>query len=168
MAYSTPAKVRQALVPSSDGTLPTSPTGTAADLSDAQLTDAITEADATIDGYIGGFYAVPVAEVSGAVPHPVDYWSRNIAAYLASCTYRGSLDFTDNDPVARRYKDTLSALQAVSKGTIKLQLPQNVTPNAAAGAGSAVNPYVGDLWQPDDFLVQPTNGDDFPLRGFWV
>lgn len=163
MAYTTPAEVRMALVPSSDGSLPTTPTNTAADLTDAQLEDMISEASATIDGWIGGYYAVPVADVldangndTGAVPHPIDFWARNIAAYLATLTYRGSLDFTDTDPIARRYKDTLAALMAVSQGKMKLQIPDNETGNSAVGVGSAFNPYVGDLWDPSDFSLNPS------------
>ena len=155
--YSTPAMVRLALVPSGDGSLPNPASHTAADLTDAQLTDAIAEADALIDGYIGGYYAVPVTAVAGAIPHPVDLWSRTIAAYLASCTYRGSLDFADTDPIARRYKDVLQALKDVSAGRLRLQLPQNVGPNSATAAGAPYNPYAGDLWTPDDFSITPDN-----------
>jgi phage gp36-like protein len=164
VSYSTPASVRQALVPSSDGSLPETATHTAADLTDVQLQDAIAEADAVIDSYIGGFYGVPVAMVNGATPHPVDFWSRNIAAYNATLAFRGSQDFADTDPVARRYKDTMQALAGVSTGTLKLQLPDNTSDNAAAGAGAPLNPYVGDLWTPDDFDLCPITY--YPWRSF--
>lgn len=162
MSYSTPAQVRRALVPSSDGTQPTTPTNTAADLSDEQLQDSIDEADSTIDSYIGGFYAVPVTildangQPTGSTPHPLDFWSRNIAAYAASLSYRQSQDFTDTDPVARRYKDTLASLQAVAAGRMKLQIPDNVSGNSAVGVGHAYNPYEGDLWDPTDFSLEPS------------
>jgi phage gp36-like protein len=160
MAYSTPAIVRKALVPTADGSLPATPSHTAADLSDPQLIDHIAEADAIIDGYIARFYVVPVGETSpGVTPVPISYWSRDIAAYLASCTYRGSMDFTDNDPVARRYKAVMDALKDVSAGKVKLNLPlaAGTGSTAAGGAGPALNPYVGDLWAPGDFGVQPGN-----------
>lgn len=153
MAYSTPAMVRQALVPTSDGSMPDPPSHTAADLSDQQLSDAISEADSIIDGYIGGHYAVPVAAVAGSAPSPLGYWSRTTAAYLATCTYRQSLDFADTDPVARRYNAVMSALKDVSTGKMVLQLPENVSENAASGAGTPINPYAGELWTPDDFSV---------------
>ena len=158
MPYSTPAMVRLALVPSSDGTLPAQPSGTAADLADAQLTDAIAEADSIIDGYLARRYTVPVAAVSGSIPHPVDYWSRNLAAYEASCTYRGSMDFSDNDPVARRYKATMDALKDVAAGRMTLDLPlsSGTDSTASSGVGAAVNPYNGDLWQPSDFDIRPS------------
>ena len=166
MAYSTVKMVRQALVPSSDGSVPDPVSNTAADLSDAQLQDAIAEADSTIDGYIGRYYAVPVqAKITGddtdgtvgAIPHPIDYWSRNIAAYNATLTFRGSQDFEDNDPVARRYTATINALVAVSKGQVGLQLPDNTSTNSATAAGAPFNPYVGDLFDPCDFNLRPLN-----------
>lgn len=166
MAYSTPAEVRQALVPTSDGSLPDPATHTAADLSDAQLTDAISEADTLIDGYLGGRYSVPVLAVNGAIPHPVDYWSRTVAAYLATLTYRGSMDFSDNDPVARRYNAVLSALKDVAAGRMTLQVTMNTGPSAVSGVGPVSNPYVGDLWTPDDFSIGVASSP-YPLRGYW-
>lgn len=177
MAYSTPAMVRQALVPSSDGSQPPpeNPTFTAADLSDEQLADAINEADSTIDSYIGRFYAVPVAAVLsdsdedgavGTIPHPIDYWSRNLAAYFATISYRGSQDFADSDPVQRRYDATMAALKMVVAGTAQLQLPRNMTDNAATGAAPAYNPYAGDLFTIDYFDLAPARYPMGPAP-FW-
>lgn len=166
MAYSTPAMVRYALVPSATDPedVPATPTNTAADLTNEQLNDAIAEADSLIDGYIGRYYAVPVElDPLGNVPSPIGYWSRTIAAYLATCTYRGSLDFSDTDPVARRYKDVLGALSDVSKGVLGLQIPDNTSGNAATGAGHAINPYRGQLFNPNDFDLGPANYD--PVYG---
>lgn len=166
-AYSTPALVRKALVPSSDGTVPSPLSHTAADLSDTILNDAIAEADSQIDGYLAGVYVTPVADgtVPGSPPHPIDYWSRNIAAYNATLTYRGSQDFGDNDPIARRYKDTETALKAVSNNKLSLPLPRNVGgAGANTTAGAPFNPYVGDLWTPDDFGVHETPDHRGP---FW-
>lgn len=161
MAYSTPAMVRQALVPSSDGSLPTTPTNTAADLTDTQLSDAIAEADSLIDGYIGAYYAVPVVPLQGQTlpPHPIDYFSRNLASYNATLTYREGLDFADTDPVARRYTNTIAVLTKISTGIVRLQLPQNLTENAATGASAPYNPYVGDLFDPMDFSLRPASFD---------
>lgn len=166
MAYSTPAMVRQAADPTSDGTepdpLPARPK-TAADLSDAKLTDIITEADSTIDSYIGGFYATPVAAAGSpaAAPAPLPYWSRTIAVYLASSELRGELNLDDSNPILRRYKDVMAALQDVSRGLLKLSVPGNVSGSGNSGAGAPYNPYVGDLWTPDDFGVTPSGLNTF-------
>ena len=167
MAYSTPAMVRKAILPSSDGSQPTAPnlSHTAADLSDPELADAIAEADSTIDGALSGRYAVPVAnDGSGNVPHPIDYWSRNLAAYIATLSYRGSQDFSDDDPIARRYRMTQDAINMVATGKASLPLPSQTGTNSQVGVHSAYNPYVGDLWTPDDFNL--TEGS--PVLGpYW-
>lgn len=160
MAYSTPAMVRMALVSTPDGRQPNPASNTAADMTDTQLQDHIAEADSLIDARIGKYYAVPAAldPQTQKGPHPLDYWSRNIAAYLATLTYRGSMDFTDSDPILRRYKDTLAALDSVGEGRVKLQLDDNASTHSATQAGDPVNPYVGDLFSLSDFHIVP--GDD--------
>jgi phage gp36-like protein len=164
--YTTPAKVRQALVPSATGTLPSSPTNTAADFTDTQLQDAIDEASAQIDSYIGRFYTTPVAQVEGVTPDPISFWARNIAAYNATLSYRGSQDFTDDDPIARRWRATMEALQMVALGKAELNLPTS-RDNTAATVGNAVNPYLGELWTPDDFSLSPHFQNGPSWDGHW-
>lgn len=173
MAYSTISMVRLALIRTTDGSEPpSSPSGTAADLSNEQIADHIAEADALINGYLAGRYTTPVAAVGdpAVIPEPVNYWSRNIAAYEATCTYRGSMDFTDNDPVARRYKATMDALKDVAKGVLVLDLPgadgSGESPGSG-GAGPAFNPYVGDLWVPADFISGEAIDDGTYQIPFW-
>lgn len=175
MAYSTPTMLRQALAPGPGDVPPTEPSYTAADLSDAQLSDAIAEADASIDTYIGGRYATPVAEVGGATPHPIDYWSRNIAAYNATLTFRQGQDFAETDPVARRYAATMLALVAVRDGKAVLPLPTNVVAGSArASSADPINTYDDPpLYSTDDFNMDRTksswlteSGPELP--GVWV
>lgn len=147
--YSTAELVRNALTP-------TGVAGTAAVLSDPQLADAIAEADQLIDSYIGARYAVPVQPVTGVIPPPVGSWSRDIAAYLATLTWRRSQDITDNDPVVRRYKLTMQALTDVRDGKNSLSIPSSDgQPQDAAGAGTLINPYSGDLFTTRDFDLYP-------------
>lgn len=165
MPYSTVIEVRNALSPGAfdDGDAPYSNgnlTRTAADLSNEQLDDAIAEADSLIDSYIGGRYATPVLlDFSGApylaVPHPLDYWSRNLAAYNATLTYRKSQDFTDNDPVARRYTLTMAALTSVRDGKSTLNIPINATDSGQVGAGPVYNNYPYELFPTRDFDLAP-------------
>src|SRR4051812_49652477 len=124
--YSTPEMVRMAVSTATNGDLPTTATHTAADLSDEALLDAIAEADATIDSFIGRFYTTPVpVDDANKIPHPIDYWSRNIAAYNATLTFRGSQDISNDDPVTRRYTATMEALRAVNQGSAQLSLGLN-------------------------------------------
>jgi len=168
MPYSTPAMVRLALVPDSDGGQPdsASPTHTAADLSDGTLIDAIAEADSTIDSYLNARYAIPVAVieagnphgydgVAGAIPHPVDFLSRTIAAYLATITFKKSQDFADTDPIVRRYKAAMDLLNQIAAGKVNLNLPENTGDSSAIAVGQAYNPYVGTLWDVTDFDLSP-------------
>jgi phage gp36-like protein len=159
MAYSTLGKLRSALAP---GTFtdpqsgpPTTLTDTAADLPDDQLQDALDEASSIVDAALSSRYTVPVA--GSPTPHPIDYWARAIAAYLATCTYRGSLDFSNEDPVYRRYLVATGALDSVAKGTYTLSIPSNVGANAPAGggAGAPINPYSGNLFGAEDFNLEP-------------
>lgn len=174
MAYSTPAMIRLAVNPDgSNGTsVPATPSRTAADFTDAQLLDFIAEADATINSLIGRFYAVPVPLVTqgdidsglgggaalGAVAHPVDYWSRNLAAYFATLSYRRNQDLAETDPVVRRYNATMAALNDVAGGRSRLSLRDNTTSAAGVGAGGAINPtYTGNLFDARDFNLVPVN-----------
>lgn len=183
MAYSSPAMVRLAVNPDgSDGTSQPSPVSrTAADMTDAQLLDFIGEADAMIDSYLGRFYTVPVAPVLagdvlgdgaavGTIPHPIDHWSRNLGAYYATLSFRRSQDFSSDDPIARRYTATMQALDAVTAGRVRLQLPDNSSSASGVGAGTAINPtYAGDLFDANDFNLVPINSDwpVFPDFGFF-
>lgn len=163
MSYCSVQDVREALTP---GGLATDPT-TGASLSDAQIQDAIAEADATIDSYIGRFYTTPViadpANTTRA-PAPIWTWSRNIAAYLATLTFRRGQELPPTNPVALRYAATMTALTAVRDGKATLPLQENSQGTGAVGmAGAAINPYTGNLWSSEDWdLVQ---GDYNTLGG---
>lgn len=173
MSYCTVAQLREALAPGvwEDVTEPPT-TQTAADLPDSQLQDALDEASSIVDTAIGGRYVTPVAATSATdpptYPHPVDFWARNIAAYLATCTYRGSSDFTDNDPIYRRYKTTLDSLNDVKNGVGVVDLPKVTDPaKASAGAGTVINPYSGKLFTADDFDLVPATHPPGVPRVTW-
>lgn len=184
MPYSTVIEVRNALSPGdwADGNPPEDDdgdtttddviTGTAADLTNAQLLDAIAEADSLIDSYIGGKYVVPVINQADgtpypATPHPLDFWSRNIAAYNATLTNSRRQDFADTDPVARRYNATMIALTAVRDGKSVLSIPENSAgDNSTVGAGPVFNNYgPGALFPTCDFDINPPL---FPVPSGWA
>lgn len=161
MAYSTPAMVRRILNPlgSDDGSRPTpsKPSNTAADLDDAALSDAIAEADTIIDSRLGGVYTTPVANTAaGVVPHPLDFWSRDIAAWLATLTYRKGQELPQGNPVALRYSAVMDALKSASVGHLHLGFAEQVN-DVREGAGAPVNPYDGTLFGPEDFGINSVN-----------
>lgn len=155
--YVSIGSLRSALAPGvfEDDTPPASKTNTAADLPNEQLADAIAEAESIVDSAIGGRYATPVQDVNSATPHPIDFWTRAIAAYLATCTYRKSQDFSNDDPVYRRYLVATQRLADIQNGKGSLPIPTNDTSTGTAGAGQPVNLYSGDLFSADDFNLVP-------------
>lgn len=157
MAYSTPADVRQALVPGADGTAP-GPQGTAASLSDGQINDSIAEADARVDSYLAQRYITPVQvdATTTKIPGVVRALSRDIACYLATLVYRKNKDLADIDPVARRYSDAMAFLTAVSRGQAVLSIPTNDNTGSSTGeAGAPVNPYFGTLFGAENLDLRP-------------
>lgn len=177
MPYSTVIEVRNALSPAPDGAPwedgdqpdPNNLTFTAADLSNAQLLDAIAQADALIDSFLGAYYIVPVIfQADGITPYPAPivplaFWSRDLAAYYATLTNRKSQDFTDQDPVARRYLAVMSYLMLVQQNKIVLPFPTNIDDTAGEGAGAPINVYGGsDMFQPRDFSLIYAHDAGFP------
>lgn len=156
MSYSRPADVRAALVPGGGETPVTDGPRTAASLEDEQLQEAIEQADDRINAYLAALYAVPVPvnTITGAVPGVVRALSRDIAAYLATLTFRKGKDLTPTDPVALRYADALTFLTAVSRGQATLVGVATSTSSSATGeAGTALNAYNGSLFTTDQFDV---------------
>lgn len=158
MPYSTPAMVRNAVAPGdwlADPPQTPGGTGTAADMSDDQLADEIAEADTQINVALSPYYTVPVAPlIGGGTPHPIDYWSRNIAAYNATLTNNRNLPLDPNSPVALRYKQTLAALAGLANGTTAPGIPPVNPDTGGGGAGAPLNPYEGNLFDQSDFQLE--------------
>lgn len=175
MPYSTPAMVRNAVAPGDWAAVPPQTpggTGTAADMSDQQLSDEIAEADTQIDVALAPYYLTPVAPVEGLVPHPIDYWSRNIAAYNATLTNNRNLPVDPNSPVALRYMQTMTAMKGLANGSTVLEIPSLNPDTTGGGAGAPLNPYEGTMFFPSDFdLIEragpfPPFRDYYPRRGY--
>ena len=171
--YCTVADVRNALTPGGEASRPG---GTAASLEDAQIEDAIREADGVIDLHISLRYSVPAliiveereeggvtVEVTYTVgQQPARYWSRNIAAYLATLTFSRNRNIPEDEPVRLRYNQTMSQLIAVRDGRANLNFPPPGGEDAAVTDGVAVfNQYEGHLFTADDFYIGPA-GDQRP------
>jgi phage gp36-like protein len=147
--YATVNDVRTALAPDGDFDSP----ATAASLEDAQLTDALVEASAEVDGMVKGapFADVPVV-IQGIV--------RDVAAYLATLTHRQGNPVPNEHPVALRYKRAEALLAAAASG--KLDLTQEVEEEARPGGVAVVNPYEGSLFTFEDLGLGPMPPDAFP------
>lgn len=146
--FSTVQDVKNALAPS--GVI----TGTAATLSDVQITDAINEADSTIRSMIGNIYSIPLLPVDPPTDppttygqEPVRYWSRDIAAFLATLTFKRNQDVSENDPVRLRFNLAMKSLQDIRDGKATLPFPPA---DGDADAGAAVFNTVPHLFTPLD------------------
>jgi hypothetical protein len=149
--YSSPTDVRNALTPGADGTDQT----TAAHFADAQIEDAIKEADGNIDTYIYSKFGIPQdpGDPNVAV-YPVRAWSRDIAAYLVTLTFRKSKDLEPDDPIRLRFLWVMGILEKIADGTLTPNLPQPPEPPEGTGPQGAfvynVNPFKlftpADVW----------------------
>lgn len=148
--------VRLALTP---GAVEDDP-ATAASLPDWQIDDAIVEAEGVINAYLATRYAITPAEVEEpnpadpsevwvtmAAPTPLRGWTRDIAAYLATLTFRRNKDLPEDDPVRLRFSMVMGYLTAIRDRGMNIPLPDNDTDDQ----GVAVeNLYTGHLFSMAD------------------
>lgn len=157
--YTSPSAVR--LVLTADGN-PTDPSS-AAGLDDATLTGPCQQASDEVDARLSARYQVPLA----SVPSVVNDITTDIAAYLATLTYRGGQPVEATDPMYLRYQRALGLLKDITTGAATLPAVQ-----AGAPQGSVVtaNPTVGGLFGPQDFDLWPVpsgygwQAGNFPYR----
>ncbi len=148
MPYASPQAVRAVLARD-----PAKAAGTAASLSDTELTDRIGTASAQVDAHLGGAgYPVPWPE--DTVPALLREITVAIAAYLADLTYRQSKDHSSVlDPVIQRYQWATGLLGQISRG--QLTLPGAVSSGQTPGLHGAdvvavYRAYDGSLFGPED------------------
>lgn len=164
--YSTPQDVRTALTPGGQQ----SDLSTGASLADEQINDAIAQADTIIDSYLGLLYVIPTSEVPvegseppttvTVAPFPVRYFSRDIAAWLATLTFKRNQDIPPDDPIRLRYNMTMNLLQRYSDGTAVLPNP----PFTAPGGGADSDVGVYNLY--DTALFGQDIGREYSERSF--
>lgn len=142
-AYCTADDVRQVLARDI-----TKASGTAATLLDVDVIDYhIGAAQAEVDGRLAGRYLVPFT----TVPALVKALTVDVAAYLATLTYRQSKSLEVDDPVRLRYQRSLDILKELSTGTMDLPVGQNPDGPQHTGAATVRNPYIGRLFGAEDF-----------------
>ena len=90
--------------------------GAAGAVVDAVLNQVIDDAGATIDGYLGGRYSLPLA----AVPRVLTRTACDLARYYL---FDDQLD--EGHQAAKRYADAISYLEKVGRGFLQLGLDSN-------------------------------------------
>jgi phage gp36-like protein len=153
--------VRNALAPGAS-----EDTDTAASFDDAQLNDAIKEADSVVDTYVYSLYSIPMdpdaTPPSSVAVYPVRAWSRDIAAYLATLTFRKSKDMLPDDPVRLRYLYVMEILQKIADGSLRPNLPPPAS-DVNTGQGVFVyNLYPGRLFTAADVFLPPSKHRGYP------
>lgn len=149
------------------GWTPGTTSNTAADLPDVGIQDAVDQASSEVDTFLSGPY-----DPTDDIPDVIRFWTRDIAAYYATLTWRKGMDLTPQDPVQLRYNTAITRLQSVSEG--QLDIP---SPTAPADVATVVNP-LGltnvQLFSPFEFDLTGRNAglSLFPLHyargvGLW-
>jgi len=126
--------------------------GTAASLSDDDLTSAIDQAQAEVDGRLAVRYETPMTNP----PQLVIDLTADIAAYIATLVYRRGEPIVPGEPILLRYQRAEALLAQAAAGT--LTLPTDTTTPTADGSPTVVNPIDGDLWCAADFGLAPAQG----------
>lgn len=134
--------------------------GSAAALADDDLLNAIYEAQDEVNARIAGRYTTPMVDV----PPLVGNITRDIAAYLATLTYRRGNPIQPGDPVLLRYQRAQTLLGQVANGQIVLSA--SPPPGQTSGTPTA-NPYSGSLFGAPNYLrdvptPDPTPADPLP------
>lgn len=144
MAYTDFATLRKVLDPKNTG-------GTAADLEDEHLTEAIQRASNEIDTRLAARYSVPF----DPVPDVLGTIAVNLAAYDATLAYYRGVDLSDQDPVVLRYRGSMALLKDLQSAAASLVPdgdgdgePDTERPQAA---GKGINPYEGRMFGLDNF-----------------
>lgn len=146
--YCTPDEVRHVLAAGADEI---DTAETAASLGDSALAGAIEDAQNEVDGKLAARYS-GIPFVAADVPPIVKSITMNIAAYLATLTFRRTLDMTDQDPVSLRYARAEANLTAIVKGQMDLPVsPPTPDPVVDLGIVGGVRRYTGDLFSASDF-----------------
>lgn len=146
-SYTTPPAVRDAVAASTGGS---NDPGSAASLSDAQIQEAIDNAGAQVDGALAIKYGLPLA---APVPQLVVSLTTDIAAYLATLTWRRNRNTPALAPIQLRYDRAVALLAQLVAGTIELPIGES-----APSAGSAWNTSPDTFWLGGELFPRPWYG----------
>lgn len=162
--YCTVSDVKAALTPGASEA--TSAEATAVNLPNWQIEDAIAEATGTVRLYVAGRYTVPEPDTEiteyplsdpptqttvALAPYPVRGWTRNVAAYLLTLTFKRNQDLKKDDPIRLRHIMTMGQLEAVRNRS--LDIPGFVIVDSDDQGVHVENLYQGQLFSLEDFML---------------
>ena len=142
LLYATVAQLRQVLGGTDSGT------GTAAQLTDAQLTLALQAGTNRVSAYVGSTFDSSTPQ---AVPVPIlQDLTLDLAAFWATATYLKQKDITQQHPVYIKYKDAMQLLNDIRDG--KVRFDPVVPGGIGEEAGLIVN-RIPSIFSDDDSNV---------------
>jgi hypothetical protein len=122
-------------------------TGTAAQLSDAQLTLAIEAASTRVSIYTGTVWDSSTPALTP--PDPLKDIALDLASWWATTYYSKSKEMGPNHPVVLRYTEAMKVLESIRKGEISISALAGamgaavINPLPAIFTGADSNTYVG-------------------------
>lgn len=126
----------------------TTETGTAADLTEAQIATEIENAQDQVDSTLRTNYVVPFSQ---PVPKLIANITRDIAAYLCDLNYRKSREYeSDNYPIIRRWDRARELLEWLRTGVISLDSALVETPDITS---EVIHMYEPRLMTEEDVFV---------------
>src|SRR5450755_745030 len=123
--YCTPSDIRDNVAGTDAGT------GTCAQLTDAQLAEAIGRASSKVSAYAGMTFEIDAETPVVTVPALIATVTVQIATFYATLTYRKGKDLSAFDPVYLGYLDAQKTLTDTATGKIQLTPPDPGEPSAA-------------------------------------
>jgi phage gp36-like protein len=130
----------------------------AAELSDDQINQALSDAQSQVDGYLRRRYTLPFPE---PVPALAVSLTIDIAAYLAGLNWYQETEMLADDPLALRYQRAVALLKDIQCGEIDLDVGDGAgpAPDTAGAMGPAINQYGGSMFDLSDFGLGYGCGD---------
>ncbi|HEY2638439.1 MAG TPA: phage protein Gp36 family protein [Streptosporangiaceae bacterium] len=148
--YATVADLKSILSSTDSGT------GTAAELTDEQLTQALQAGSNRVSIYAGSTFDSSTPQ---AVPPPAfNDLTLDLAAFYATATYMKHKVITAQHPIMIRYKDAMALLESVRKGEVRLD--PAVPGSVGAETGTVINRI------PKIFTHDDSNTRISPVTGY--
>jgi phage gp36-like protein len=154
--YCTPADIRENVGGTDSGT------GTCAQLTDEQLTEAIGRASSKVSAYAGTTFEPDASVPDVVVPDLIASLTVSIATYYATLTYRKSKDLSQWDPVVLGYQDALQTLKDIASGTIQVTPPD---PGEPASTAARVVQTIPSIFTYEDSGTRPTGRGGIAAAG---
>jgi len=126
-------------------------TGTAAQLSDQQLTLSLQAASDRVEVYVGNSWA----QASDA-PQVVGDLTLDLAAWWATTYYSKQKEMGPNHPVVLRYTEAKAVLEDIRKGVIDINVPVTAA-GGAGGPGDAADAVIHNPWDGQVFTLADSN-----------